>query len=172
MDVPRSELIDRIADRDPIAVLRATPLRVEEVVLAPGFDADAPLVPGAPEPRTLLARATDRELVFAYRARQAVAATHRPESGPYRASPIDEAIWARDDDRMDPALAVAAFASLRAWNLAWLARRDLADWLADYQPGGGADERSLDDLVRAVAGHDLELLELLGADPGVVDSAS
>ena len=163
MDVLRSERIARVGDRDPIEVLRATPLRVEAAVLDPRFRADQATRDGGRTARALIARATDREVAFAYRARQTVAATHRPEIGPYRTRPVDEDRWASDEGRMDPALAAAAFAALRAWNLAWLARRDLADWLATYQPGDGTGEVSLDELVRAVAGHDLELLEELGA---------
>lgn len=150
-----------LGDADPIAVLRATPVRVEALLHDPRFDPERAWRPGGDDGRTLIARLADREIAFAFHARQAVAATYRPEDGTYRAETVDAAAWARDYARFDPALATAAFGALRAWNLAWLSRLDLADWLAPCRIEGGSASDTIDELVRSLAGHDLTSLERL-----------
>jgi hypothetical protein len=169
MDAYRAALDADGGQRDPIAVLRATPLQVEALLADPRFDPDRRADDDGPgrSPRAWLARLADREIVFAHRARQAVAATHRPERGPHRAPPDDAPGWERAYGRMDPSLAVAAFGGLRAWNLAWLARLDLADWWAPSLDEDGHDEVSVDELVRALARHDvLALARLAGSVTG------
>lgn len=162
MESDPSEWIALVGDQDPIEILTATPIHVEALVLDPRFDPDRVARPGAPSGRAIVARLVDREVAFAYEARQAVAGTHRPEVGPPRAAAVDGDAWGRDHHRMDPSLALASFGSLRGWNLAWLARRDLADWWATMtRPDGSA--LSVDELVRSLAGHDVTQLERLAA---------
>jgi hypothetical protein len=163
MDAYRAALDAGDHERDPIAVLRATPLQVEGVLADPRFDPDRADDGRGDSARTWLARLADHEVRFAHRARHAVAATHRPEAGPHRAPTPDEPAWERTYPRMDPALAVAAFTGLRAWNLAWLARLDLADWWAPSLDPGGADDVSVDELVRRLARHDVSVLTRLVA---------
>lgn len=163
MDAYRAALDAHDGPRDPIAVLRATPLQVEGLLADPRFDPDGGADGAERSPRAWLARLADREIVFAHRARQAVAATHRPERGPHRAPAPDPSGWERAYERMDPALAVAAFSGLRAWNLAWLARLDLADWWAPSLDEDGRNEASVDELVRELAGHDVVVLTRLAA---------
>ena len=161
MDAYRATLDADDGERDPIAVLRATPLQVEGLLADPRFDPDRAVDGEERSARAWLARLADREIVFAHRARQAVAATHRPERGPHRAAATDAPGWGRAYPRMDPALAVAAFTGLRAWNLAWLARLDLADWWAPSLDEDGRDEASVDELVRDLARHDVVVLTRL-----------
>jgi len=151
----------RLGDADPIVVLRATPVRVEALLHDPRFDPQQSWRPGGDDGRTLIARLADREIAFAFHGRQAVAASYRPEEGPYRAEPVDAAAWGRDYARLDPSLAAAAFGSVRSWNLAWLARLDLADWLAPCRTEDGSGSDTIDELVRAQAAHDLASLERL-----------
>lgn len=151
----------RLGEVDPIAILRATPLRVEALLHDPHFDPERRWRPGGDDGRTLMAGLADREIAFAFQARQAVAATYRPEDGSYRAEAVDRAAWARDYARLDPALAIGAFAGLRAWNLSWLARLELADWLATCLVDGGSGTETIDELVRDLAAHDLSSLERL-----------
>lgn len=154
-------------ETDPIEVLRATPVRVASLLHDRRFDADDDADPDASAGGAVIAHLADREIRFAFQARQAVAATYRPEDGAYRSEPIDVSAWARDYDRLDPSLAAEAFMALRGWNLAWLARLDLADWLAPCHDPDGVGGETIDELVRSVADHDvaaLARLETLAGD--------
>lgn len=154
-------------ETDPIEVLRATPVRVASLLHDRRFDAGDVADPDASAGGAVIAHLADREIRFAFQARQAVAATYRPEDGAYRSEPIDVTAWARDYDRLDPSLAAEAFMALRAWNLAWLARLDLADWLAPCHDPNGVGGETIDELVRSVADHDvaaLARLETLAGD--------
>jgi uncharacterized damage-inducible protein DinB len=162
MDPYLARLDALLGDRDPIEVLRATPLRLDALASDPLSDWDWPWRPGGWTARQIVAHLCDQEIGFAFRARQIVAAG---ETG-HEAQPYDQDAWARDYARMDPTLAAGAFAALRRWNLAWLARLELNDWLRTYRhPERGAEE-TLDELVRAVAGHDLNHLAQVDAALG------
>ena len=162
MDAYLHRLDTLLGDRDPLEVLRATPAHLQAVLDDPRFDPARPWRDGGWDGRAILAHLADQEVGFAFRARQAVAAA-RTGDPDHVAQPYDQDAWAYDYGGMDPALAVASFAGLRAWNLAWLARLDLRGWLATYhQPERGTDE-SVDAFVRFLAGHDLNHLEQLGA---------
>lgn len=157
MEPTRTQLGDALGDRDPTEVLRATPAHLEARVNDPGASWDVPWRQGGWTARQLIAHLCDYEIAFAFRARNLVAAAEAP----HVAEPYEADLWAREYGRMDPALAVDAFRALRAWNLAWLARRDLQDWLRTYRPPGRDAEESLDELVRRVAAHDLRMLDRL-----------
>ena len=145
---------------DPIEILRATPLQIASVLQASRLGTSAAADEGE-NARPLIAAMADREIRFAFDVRQAVAATYRPEEGPYRSQPVDEVAWARDYERLDAALAAEAFLALRAWNLAWLARLDLADWWAPCVDPHGSGDETIDERVRAHAEHDVACLAQL-----------
>lgn len=161
MNAYLQRLTDLLGDRDPLDVLRTTPTHLQAILDDPRFDAGHPWRPGGWDGRAILAHFADQEVVTAYRVRQTVAA-HRADAEPYVAQGYDPGAWSADYAGMDPALAVASFAGLRAWNLAWFARLDLHGWLAAYAAPSG-DETTIDAFVRRVAGHDLHHLEHLGA---------
>lgn len=154
--------VRRLGDRDPLEVLRATPTHLQAILDDPRFDLERPWRPGGWDGRALLAHLADQEVVTAYRVRQTVAA-HRADAEPYVAPGYDPGAWSVDYPGLDPALAVASFSGLRAWNLAWFARLDLQGWLAAYASPAGDETTTIDAFVRRVAGHDLHHLEHLGA---------
>ncbi len=152
MDPYLRRLADRLGDADPIEVLVATPARL--LALAETLDPEAWAARARPDGWSageVVAHLADVELGIGFRLRQAVAGTPQ-------AQPFDQDAWARRYARLDPALAVEAFRALRAWNLALLATFDLDDWLATVDhPERGPE--SVDEVVRALAGHDLRHLD-------------
>ena len=157
MDPYLDRLDALLGGRDPIDTLRATPARLDALAGDPFVDWDRPWRPDGWTGRQIVAHLCDHEVAFAFHARQLVAAG----GAAYLLQPHDQDAWARDYARMDPALAVAAFVALRFWNLAWLARRELADWLSASPYSDRAGEQTLDEAVRALAGHDLNHLAQL-----------
>jgi hypothetical protein len=140
---------------DPIEVLQATPLRLAAIVETSSADwLESPYGPGKWRRREVIAHLADVELAFSYRMRQAVG---EPGSA---FTPFDQDAWARRNTRIDATVALEAFRAMRALNLAWLASLDLQGWLAGgHHPVHGP--QSVDDLVRYLAGHDLNHLEQL-----------
>lgn len=162
MDPHRARLLELLGDQDPTEVLRATPAHLEARASDRETAWDAPWRPGGWTARKIVAHLCDREIGFAFRARNVVSAAHPP----HVVQPYDPDAWSADYARMDPALAVEAFRGLRAWNLAWLARRDLQDWLRPYRHPAWAGEETLDEMVRDLAGHDLHHLNQLAITQG------
>lgn len=159
MDPYLARLASLLGDQDPTDVLRATPARLDALAADPSVDWDRPWREGGWTARQIAAHLCDQEIGFAFRARQVVAAG----GDDHEAQPYDQDAWARDYGRMDPGLATASFGALRAWNLAWLARLELADWLRAYRHPERDGEETLDELVRFLAGHDLNHLAQLDA---------
>lgn len=147
---------ERLAGRDPVEVLHATPSylsdffeAVDEVSLS------TPWAPGKWNPQQIVAHLADVELAFGWRFRQTVAAPGT-ELGLF-----DQDVWAARYARLDAALALEAFRASRAWNLALLASLELKDWLAEaFHPELGFV--SVDFLVTYLAAHDLNHLAQLG----------
>lgn len=166
MDPYLARLAALLGDRDPIDTLRATPARLESAAADPRTDWDVAWRPGGWTGREIVAHLSDQEIGFAFRARQAVAAAAQARAAGgaqplHVAQPYDQDAWARAYPRMDPTLAIASFGALRAWNLAWLARLELADWLASYHHPERDASETVDELVRFLAGHDLNHLAQL-----------
>lgn len=143
-----------LGEQDPILVLEATPLKLEALLLQLGDDVDRPYAPGKWDARRLFAHLADNELAAGFRLRQAASQVARVQ-------PYDQDVWATRYGRTDPALALATFQALRAWNLTLYAGFSLEDWLAEVDhPERGPV--SVDLMVRLLAGHDLNHLEQLG----------
>lgn len=160
-----------LGDNDPTLVLSATPARLEDwlagvdptalddAVTPLGFEAGGAEVrgDGPVTPRLLLARLADVEIVAGFRLRQLIALPG------VELQAVDHGLWSRRYQRLEPSLALEAFRALRSWNLALLAGFSLEDWLAEgFDPDRGFE--SCDQLVRQLAGHDLESLIRLGID--------
>ena len=148
-----ARMMELLGDQDPILVLEATPVRLEEVLLNVG-DVERPYAPGKWDARHILAHLADNELAAGFRLRQTVAGVGTVQS-------YDQDVWATRYARADPALSLETFRALRAWNLALYAGFSLEDWLTVVQhPERGP--LSVDVMVRMLAGHDLNHLEQLG----------
>lgn len=144
-----------LGEHDPIAVLEATPLRLEGIAARFGpDDYERSYAPGKWTAREILAHLADCELGLGFRFRQVLAEPN------HRVQPFDQELWARRYARLDPALAIEAFSGLRRWNLALFSGFDLDDWLRPvrYTFEGIGD---VDHMVRFLAGHDLNHLQQL-----------
>ena len=155
MDPYIERILDRLGDADPIAILQATPGRLELFL-----EGAAPNVLGRSyaagkwSAATILAHLADVEAGLGYRLRQGLAVPN------YEVEPFDQDAWVRRSRRLDAALAVEVHRALRQWHLGLLAGFDLDDWLRPIRyPFEGID--SLDMLVRFWAGHDLNHLDQL-----------
>ncbi len=153
---PTFTYLSLLGELDPIDVLRATPSRLKEYAEAASpLDLETPYAPGKWTPSEVLAHLADVEIVMGFRLRQLAAVPG------VELQPFDQDAWAPRYKRMDPSLAVEAFAALRAWNLALLAGFSLEDWLAEaYHPERGFESADL--MVRMMAGHDINHLSQLG----------
>lgn len=142
-----------LGEQDPILVLEATPLKLEALLLQID-DVDCPYAPGKWDARRIFAHLADNELAAGFRLRQTVAQIAQVQ-------PYDQDVWAARYGRTDPALSLATFQALRAWNLTLYAGFSLEDWLTEVDhPERGP--MSVDLMVRLLAGHDLNHLEQLG----------
>lgn len=149
---------DRLAGRDPIEVLQATPTYLLDLFeLMNEETLETPYAPGKWNPKQVLAHLADVELAFGWRIRQTVAAPG------VELALFDQDVWAQRYGRLDAALALEAFRAQRAWTLALLASLSMQDWLAEgYHPERGFE--SVDFMVRYLAAHDLNHLAQLGVE--------
>lgn len=148
-------LMALVGQREPVEVLQATPVLLAELVEGMSTsELNEPYAPGKWRRRDVVAHLADVELATAWRLRQTVALPGI-EHVEY-----DQDAWAERYGKLDPSLALEAFRSVRAWNLAWLASLTLQDWLAEgIHPARGPE--SVDQMVRFLAGHDLNHLAQL-----------
>ena len=146
----RSRYLELLGDLDAIEVLQATPLRLIEAFDAfTSADLEASYAPDSLTRREVIAHMADVELVMGFRFRQLAAVPG------VELQPFDPAAWSQRYRLLEPSLAVEAFRSLRAWNLALFVSFSLEDWLVEaYHPEWGFE--SMDLMVRMLAGHDLD----------------
>jgi hypothetical protein len=152
MDPYIERILGHLGDRDPMAVLAATPARLEAAVAAIGQDGlERPWAPGKWTSREVLCHLADCEVGIGFRLRQALA-----EDGGV-AQPFDQDAWARRYGPLSADAALNAFRGLRAWNLALLRGVGAADLERTYtHPERGEETvRMLRDFL---AGHDLNHL--------------
>ncbi len=144
-----------LADRDPIDVLQGTPGRLEHLLERLGATGlERTYAPGKWPARDIYAHLADVELALAFRFRQALVLDRYAPEG------FEQDEWARRYARLDPTLALEAFRGMRGWNLALFAGFDLHDWGREVRyPFEGVS--TVDDMVRFLAGHDLNHLAQL-----------
>jgi hypothetical protein len=146
-----------LGERDPLVVIRSTPAAVRDQAdrIGPDRIRIAP-APGKWSARDILAHLADCEIVFAFRLRQALA------EDDHRIQPFDQNLWARTYDIADPAAALAAFAAVRAWNVA----------LVEGVPATAFERRlthpergtmTFQTVVETIGGHDINHLRQLEA---------
>ena len=140
-----------LGGRDPVAVMAETPRRLAAVV--EGLSAaqiEAQPGPGKWSVREILAHLADCELAFGFRLRQVY-------SGERAIQPFDQDEWARAYGSYSAGLALATFAALRDWNLAFVGGLIETDkQLEAFHPERG--EMVLWTVVETIAGHDLHHL--------------
>ena len=155
--MPLNPYAPQLGDRDPLAVTRATPARLESLLAARGDDVlnQAP-APGKWSVRDILCHFADSEVVFAFRLRQALAEDR------HVIQPFDQDDWAATYGRYDAHTALATFTAIRQWNLALiagLAAEDLNKLLNHPERG----DMALQVVIETMGGHDLNHLRQVEA---------
>jgi len=144
-------ILDLLGDRDPLAVLRATPAALQKVIdSTPAEVLTRPEAPGKWGMREVLAHLADSDVVWAWRLRL-ILAQDRPQLTGY-----DQDRWAtrlgyRDSNPLD---SVALFSILRKTNLRLIERatpEDLQRVGVHLERG----EESLGHQLKLYAGHDI-----------------
>src|SRR5680860_993650 len=155
MTDPVARYLELLGEFDAIEVLQATPARLLQLFESyTHADLEAPYEPGKWSRRELIAHLADVEVVMGFRFRQLAAVPG------VELQPIDQDVWSRRYQQLEPSLAVDAFRAQRAWNLALFATFSLEDWLAEaFHPERGFESNDL--MVRMLAGHDLNHLTQL-----------
>lgn len=158
---PSASFVERqlalLGDKQPLAVLRATPARLEAAVARLGpAGLMRSLAPGKWSGAQVLAHLTDMEIVFGYRFRQTLAEAAHALQG------VAQDVWASRYSEVDAAAAVQALCGLRAWNVRMVEALTPADLERRYtHPDRGSE--TLTQLLRLWAGHDLNHLGQLEA---------
>jgi len=141
-----------LAERNPHEVIAATAkqLRHYADIFGSRRLGQSP-APGKWSAREIICHLADCEIVFAFRLRQAVAEEH------HVIQPFDQDKWAAAYSAYDGATALAAFSSLRQWNIAFI--KSLSPKLLEKDlthPERG--EMTVQTVVETMAGHDLNHL--------------
>lgn len=119
-------------------------------ILGPEKSAEAP-APGKWSPTEIVCHLTDCEIAFGFRLRQTLAEDH------HVLQPFDQEKWAANYPGISAAEALAAFSSLRNWNLA-LIRRTLPTAAAKPVTHPERGTMTYRTIVETMAGHDLNHL--------------
>ena len=136
-------------------ILAATPgdLKSALEAIGPKRATEAP-APGKWSPAEIVCHLADCDLVFGFRLRQTLA-----EDGP-TIQPFDQDKWAANYFGMPPEQALAAFASLRSWNLR-LIRTALPAAAGRTMTHPERGTMTFQAVVETMAGHDLNHLAQL-----------
>jgi len=154
---PTNPYAPHLGNRNPREVIAATTGNLEKLIGTLGPErASQPPAPGKWSPREIACHLADCELAFAYRLRQALAEDH------HVIQPFDQELWARNYAAYDLRAALAAFAALRAWNLALIKSLPEAAFHRPLtHPERG--EMTLGTLLETMGGHDLNHLKQIEA---------
>jgi hypothetical protein len=153
-----------LGQSDPIEVIGATAGRLERLLRAMGPEraGQAPAA-GKWSAREIVCHLADTEIAFAFRLRQAQAEAY------HVIQPFDQEKWGAAYGAYSAETALAAFAGLRAWNLAFLKatpRESFSKKLTHPERG----EMTFQVLVETMAGHDnnhvLQIEALAGRSAG------
>jgi uncharacterized damage-inducible protein DinB len=146
-----------MAGLDPLAVTRATPARLENLLQSSAPE-KLTLSPGPDKwsVRDILCHLADCEVVFAFRLRQALAEDH------HVIQPFDQDHWAATYSHYDARMALAAFSGVRQWNLALIGGLKPADFNKPLNHPERGD-MTLQVVVETMAGHDLNHLRQVEA---------
>ncbi len=147
----------QLGDREPLAVIAATPARLRELSARIGASRiTTPRAAGKWSPRDILCHLADCEIVFAFRLRQTLA-----DDNPV-IQPFNQDRWAAPYPTQSADDALAAFSALRAWNLSLvkgLAPSARARRVTHPERG----EMSFQTVLETMGGHDLNHVAQLEA---------
>jgi len=146
-----------VGGRDPRAVIAETAGKLVAIAqkIGPAGLEKSP-APGKWAPREVLCHLADTELAFGFRLRQTLAEPH------HIVQPFDQDAWAKPYAAIPAQAALAAFAAVRAWNLALLATVPPEAYSKPVShPERGA--MTFATLVETMAGHDTNHLRQLEA---------
>lgn len=143
-----------LGTRDAQETIAETPVKLERIFHVIGEKADAAVAPGKWSPREILCHLADCEIVFAFRLRQAAAMDH------HTIQPFDQDKWASAYGRYDVAEAMAAFSSVRSWNIAFIQGVDAAGFEKTLNHPERGD-MSFRTVVETMGGHDINHLKQL-----------
>ena len=148
---------DFLAGRDPQVVIAETAAKLTTVAQQIGPSRiDQSRAPGKWSPREILCHLADTELAFAFRLRQTLAEHH------HVIQPFDQDLWAKPYGSIPAEAALAAFAAIRAWNLALLGATPAESFSKPVShPERGTMTFGL--IVETMAGHDTNHLRQLEA---------
>jgi len=155
-----------LGDRDARETIAATPGRLAALagLLGPK-GLDRATAPGKWTAREILCHLADCEVAFAFRLRQALAEPH------YVIQPFDQEAWAKTYAAYSPQMALGAFASLRAWNLALLAVVPAEAWSRPVtHPERG--DMTFQTIVETMGGHDMNHISQLETIAGDTAAAA
>ena len=140
-----------LGERDALEVIRQTPLRLAQMVEGLSTaEIEARPAAGKWNVREIVAHLADCEIAFGFRLRQSY-------GGESLLQPFDQDAWARAYGVYTTEQALATFAALRAWNVAFVGGLTEADKeLPAVHPERG--EMRLWTIVETMAGHDLHHL--------------
>jgi uncharacterized damage-inducible protein DinB len=146
-----------LGERDPVEVIAATSAQLSQLSDQLGNKRmEHSLAEGKWNAREIISHLADCELVFAFRLRQALA-----ENNPV-VQPFDQDKWATKYSSYTAAEALAAFTSLRQWNLALLRSlpRDEFGKKVTHPERG---EMTFKTILETMGGHDINHLRQLEA---------
>ena len=132
----------------PLDVITDTPRRLGELLDALGpLRLEISPAPGKWSARDIVCHLADTEIAFGFRLRQAMAEDH------HVIQPFDQDLWAKSYSSLDAKLALATFAALRAWNVAFVRSVKPADLVKPVtHPERGT--MTFQTIVETMAGHD------------------
>jgi uncharacterized damage-inducible protein DinB len=146
--------------RDVVDILRATPADLQSLIAGLTVEQmDEPTAPGKWSIREVLAHLADCEIVWAFRIRQSL------ETPGAMVTPFDQDVWATRYAAYSAADALRTFLALREWNLSVLttvSATERSNLLTHPERG----TFPLTELLESIAGHDLNHLVRLRAQPG------
>lgn len=144
-----------VGDRDPLTILEATPLQLEDFFWQLGDKGlDTSYGDGKWTARQILVHVADAEIGYAFRFRQALTLDD------HTVQTFDENGWMALHQGYDASLALEVFRALRLWNLRLLRSLSPQQWARTaVHPERG--EESVQLMARLLAGHDCNHIEQL-----------
>jgi hypothetical protein len=138
-----------LGTREPRQVIASTPVRLKELLDSLGLDgAQKSPAPGKWSAREILCHLADCEIVFAFRLRQTLAEPH------HVIQPFDQDLWAGNYAAYDVQSALAAFTSVRDFNVKLIASLPPEAFSKPVShPERGA--MTFETIVETMGGHDL-----------------